>query len=116
MARAYLKLDQPEQAKLACQEALQLNDRFIDAHRQMGEVLLALEDYEGAVRAYRVRLCTMVLRRRRSSQLSLFSSLSFFLQQALDLSGGDDHQIRQELQKAETALKQSKVKRFPSVL
>lgn len=51
-----MKLSRAEDAKQACLEALQLNDKFVDAHRQMGEILLALEDYEGAVRAYRVML------------------------------------------------------------
>jgi DnaJ-domain-containing protein 1 len=41
--------------------------------------------------------------------LMLVVATFLLLQQALDLSGGDDHQIRQELQKAEAALKQSKV-------
>eukprot|EP00937_MAST-01D_sp_MAST-1D-sp2_P007304 g7304.t1 len=87
-AHSHVALKQPQEAKALAAEALQLDPELVAAHVVVGDASMAAEDFEEAVRAYKAA-------HERAQQ-----------------DGG----VRQKLQKAEAALKQSKQKNYYGIL
>lgn len=88
LARAHKALGQFAQAKAAAQAVLQSNDGSVEAHRVLGQVHMEAEEWDEAVHQFR---------------------------RALELSEGS-HEVHEELQRAEAALKQSKQKDYYKTL
>ena len=84
LARAYKGLKQFSQAKAAVQEVLARNDGHAEAHRVLGQIHMEAEEYDEAVHQFR---------------------------RAMELMEGN-HELQQEMQRAEVALKQSKQKDY----
>lgn len=88
LAASYRSLKKYPEAKTCANNAIKMNDNNAEAHRALGHVLMDLEEFDEAVRAFK---------------------------RAADLSQGNG-EIAEDVRKAEAALKQSKQKDYYKIL